>query len=139
MAAKNIPVSDLRRRVSQTIKDLQTQDEAVYITQHGRPQAVLLSYEHYKQLLERANHPTARPEAATIRTDPGLIALVERIKTTPPNPAAIHPATASLADLLQNSPEDLDFNLDTWARQWETIEAEMKALDRADDIAEGRA
>jgi prevent-host-death family protein len=137
MATKIIPVSDLRRSVSQTIKDLQEQDEAVYITQHGRPQAVLVSYEHYEQLLEQIKQ-SVRPDAETIRNDPEMIALVERIKATPPNPAAIHPATASLAELLQNAPEDPDFDLETWTRQWDAIEAEMKAIDRADDIAEGR-
>ena len=137
MATKIIPVSDLRRSVSQTIKDLQEQDEAVYITQHGRPQAVLVSYEHYEQLLEQIKQ-SVRPDAETIRNDPEMIALVERIKATPPNPAAIHPATASLAELLQNAPEDPVFDLETWTRQWDVIEAEMKAIDRADDIAEGR-
>ncbi len=137
MATKIIPVSDLRRSVSQTIKDLQEQDEAVYITQHGRPQAVLVSYEHYEQLLEKVKQ-SARPDAETIRNDPEMIALVERIKATPPNPAAIHPATASLAELLQNAPEDPDFDLETWTRHWDVIEAEMKAIDRADDMAEGR-
>ncbi len=44
MAPRIIPVNDLRRNVSRTIKALQQQDEAVYITQHGRPQAVLVSY-----------------------------------------------------------------------------------------------
>lgn len=138
MATKIIPVSDLRRSVSQTIKDLQEQDEAVYITQHGRPQAVLVSYEHYEQLLEQVKQQSVRPDAETIRNDPEMIALVERIKATPPNSAAIHPATASLAELLQNAPEDPDFDLETWTRQWDAIEAEMKAIDRADDIAEGR-
>jgi hypothetical protein len=88
--------------------------------------------------VEQAKQHRAQPDAETIRNDPEMIALVERIKATPPNPAAIHPATASLAELLQNAPEDPDFDLETWTRQWEAIEAEMKAIDRADDIAEGR-
>ena len=64
--------------------------------------------------------------------------MVERIKATPPNPAAIHPATDSLADLLRDAPQDPNFDLETWTRQWNAIEAEMQAIDRADDIAEGR-
>ena len=51
------------------------------------------------------------------------------------------PATfvpGSLAEALQNAPHDPDFDLETWTRQWDAIEAEMKAIDRADDIAEGR-
>jgi hypothetical protein len=73
-----------------------------------------------------------------IRNDPELMALVKRIQATPPNPTAIHPATSSLAELLQNVPEDPDFDLESWTQEWEAIEAEMKARDRADDIAEGR-
>lgn len=138
MATRIIPVSDLRRNVSRTIKDVQ-QDEAVYITQHGRPQAVLVSYEHYEQLVQQAgDRPPARIDPAIIRNDPEMIALVEAIKATPPNPAAIRPATGSLAEALQNAPEDPDFDLESWTEQWNAIEAEMKARDRADDIAEGR-
>lgn len=66
------------------------------------------------------------------------MALVERIKATPPNPAAIRPAAGSLAEALQNAPEDPDFDLESWTQQWQAIEAEIKAVDRADDIAEGR-
>ena len=130
----------VRRKISQTLKELQhaARDEAVYITQHGRPQAVLVSYEHYERLREQARERLTPADIEAIRNDPELVALVERIKATPPNPAAIHPATASLAELLQDAPEDPDFELETWTRQWAAIEAEMKAIDRADDIAEGR-
>lgn len=139
MSIRIMPVSDLRRNVSRTIKDLQQQDDAIYITQHGRPQAVLISYEHYEQLLTQITGQTAPavdPEA--IRDDPEMIALVEQIKTTPPNPAAIRPATGSLVEALKNAPEDPDFDLEAWTRQWDVVEAEMKAADRADDIAGGR-
>ncbi|HRV95163.1 MAG TPA: type II toxin-antitoxin system Phd/YefM family antitoxin [Anaerolineae bacterium] len=140
MTSKIIPVSDLRRKVSQTIKELQhsAHDEAVYITQHGRPQAVLVSYEHYEQLREQARHRMLPADIEVIRNDPELIALVERIKATPPNPAVVHPATASLSELLQNAPDDPDFDLESWTQQWQAIESQMKAIDRADDIAEGR-
>jgi prevent-host-death family protein len=140
MGTKIMPVSDLRRKVSQTLKDLRrgAGDEVVYITQHGRPQAVLVSYEHYEQLREQARARLAPADVEAIRNDPELVALVEQIKATPPNPDAIHPATTSLAELLQDAPEDADFDLETWTRQWNAIEAEMKASDRADDIAEGR-
>ena len=140
MGTKIMPVSDLRRNVSQILKELQhaARDEAVYITQHGRPQAVLVSYEHYERLREQARSRLTPADIEAIRNDPELVALVERIKATPPNPAAIHPATASLAELLQDAPEDPDFDLESWTRQWAATEAEMKAIDRADDIAEGR-
>lgn len=69
---------------------------------------------------------------------PTLEEVVARIKATPPNPANIHPATESLADLLRGAPEDPDFDLEAWTRDWARVEAEMKAIDRANDIAEGR-
>ena len=69
---------------------------------------------------------------------PTLEEVVAEIKATPPNPAAIRPATGSLAEDLQNSPEDPDFDLETWTREWARVEAEMKAITRANDIAEGR-
>jgi len=138
MGTKIIPVSDLRRNVSQTIKALQQQDEAIYITQYGRPQAVLVSYEHYERLQEQARRRLRPADVEAIRTDPELVALAERIQAAPPNPAAIRPAAGSLAEALRNAPEDPDFDLETWTRQWEAVEAGMKAMERADDIAEGR-
>jgi hypothetical protein len=70
--------------------------------------------------------------------DDELEALVARIKATPPNPASIRPATGSLIEALKNAPEDPDFDLEAWNREWAKIEAEIKAINRADDIAEGR-
>ena len=70
--------------------------------------------------------------------DDELEALVVRIKATPPNPASIRPATGSLVEALKNAPEDPDFDLEAWNREWAKIEAEIKAINRADDIAEGR-
>lgn len=67
-----------------------------------------------------------------------MMALVAEIKATPPNPTAVRPATGSLAEALQNAPEDPDFDLESWTQQWDAIEAEIKAINRADAIAEGR-
>jgi hypothetical protein len=69
---------------------------------------------------------------------PTLEEVVARIKATPSNPASIRLATGSLAEALQNAPDDPDFDLETWTRQWAAVEAEMKAITRANDIAEGR-
>ncbi len=69
---------------------------------------------------------------------PTLAEVVAEIRALPPNPAAIRPATGSLAEALANSPHDPDFNLATWQRAWAKIEAEMKAINRANEIAEGR-
>jgi hypothetical protein len=67
---------------------------------------------------------------------PTLEEVVARIKNTPPNPASIRLATGSLADHLRNAPDDPDFDLETWTREWEQIEAEMKATTILNRIAE---
>lgn len=51
MGTKIMPVSDLRRQTSKVIQTLIREKEAVYITQHGRPAAVLVDYEEYEAML----------------------------------------------------------------------------------------
>jgi plasmid stability protein len=63
---------------------------------------------------------------------------VARVQAAPSNPAQVRPATADLAELLHAAPDDPCFDLENWERQWSDIEAEMKAIVRANDIAEGR-
>jgi hypothetical protein len=47
------------------------------------------------------------------------------------------PATGLLAEALKNAPHDPDFDLETWTKEWAAVEAEIKAITRANDIAEG--
>jgi plasmid stability protein len=65
-------------------------------------------------------------------------AVVAKIKATPPNPQCIHPASGSLAEALRNATDDPDFDLAQWTQEWEAVEQEMKAITRANNIAEGR-
>lgn len=51
--------------------------------------------------------------------------VVARIQALPPNPSAIHPPTASLAEALQSLPDDPDFDLAEWERQWALAEMEI--------------
>jgi hypothetical protein len=67
---------------------------------------------------------------------PSLEEVVARIQNMPPNPASIRPATGSLADHLRNAPDDPDFDLETWTKEWERVEAEMKATTILNRIAE---
>ncbi len=53
-------------------------------------------------------------------------------------PATAHLANGSLAEALRSAPEDPEFELETWRREWSTAEAEIKAVSRANDLAEGR-
>lgn len=75
-----------------------------------------------------------------LEEDPELLALIARIKATPPNPASIIPAKGNLADVLRalESVEDPDYDLDAELAALDAAEAELRALDRANDIAEGR-
>jgi hypothetical protein len=63
---------------------------------------------------------------------------VKLIRMTPPNPTQISPATVNLADALQAAPSDPTFDLESWQCQWSEVEAELKSLARANDVAEGR-
>lgn len=49
-----MPISELRRQLSQMVDQLQQTQEAIFITQHGRPAAVLVNYEQYEALVARA-------------------------------------------------------------------------------------
>jgi hypothetical protein len=64
--------------------------------------------------------------------------VVAQIRATPPNPANFQPATESLADWLARTPADPSFDAEAWNREWAYVESEMKAVDQADDVAEGR-
>jgi len=66
-------------------------------------------------------------------------AIVAGIPVLPPDPRNPRPAHGSLADALRAAaPENLDFDLAQWNRDWAAVEAEMKAVTRANDVAEGR-
>lgn len=69
-------------------------------------------------------------------------ALIARIQSLPPNPENIRPAQGSLeeylaASIASENPNE-EFDLKEWQRNWDAVEAEMKAVTKANDIAEGR-
>ncbi len=51
MSVTIVPISDLRRNASHLLQHTNESDEPVYITQHGRPKAVLMSYQAYERLV----------------------------------------------------------------------------------------
>jgi len=57
-----------------------------------------------------------------------------RIRATPPNPRSIRPAAGSLVEALRNAPEDPDFDLTTWNREWDAVERDIRAITIANDI-----
>lgn len=64
--------------------------------------------------------------------------VVAKIKATTPDLKNIHPATDSLLEALRNAPDYPEFDLESWEKEWADVEREMKAVTRANDIAEGR-
>lgn len=71
--------------------------------------------------------------------------VVAKIKALPPNPANqfdMKVLMAGLVDYLEKSIASEDpnepFDQEEWQRQWDAMEAEMKAVSRANNIAEGR-
>lgn len=68
---------------------------------------------------------------------PSLEDVIKRIRSLPPG-LVIEPTSGiSLAEALRNAPEDPEFDEAEWTVQWQAVEAEMKAITRANDIAEG--
>ena len=53
MATRTVSVSDLRRKTTGVVQMARREDETIYITQHGRPAAVLMSYDRYESLLSQ--------------------------------------------------------------------------------------
>lgn len=47
-------VTDLRRDTSAVIRSIREQGDAVYITQHGRPAALMLDYDQCQALVAQA-------------------------------------------------------------------------------------
>ena len=46
-----MPVSDLRRNAGELLDSVRESGDVIYITQHGRPAAVLVDYHQYEALL----------------------------------------------------------------------------------------
>lgn len=59
MAVKIIPISELRQQLKDIMEMLETTGEPYFITQYSRPKAVLVRYEDYNTLVDRAaeGHP----------------------------------------------------------------------------------
>ena len=62
MSTKIVPISDLRRKAKEVIETVQQQHDTVYVTQHGRPVAVLVDYGQYEQLLDQLQELPTRPQ-----------------------------------------------------------------------------
>ena len=70
MSTRILPISDLRRQANDIINTIRETSDAVYITQHGRPAAVLVDYERYEQLLQDLEDFTDRLSLQTAAAEP---------------------------------------------------------------------
>lgn len=64
MGTNIVPISDLRREASRVVNNLREGSDVIYITQHGRPAAVLVDFEKYEALLaeiEALKHNQPQP------------------------------------------------------------------------------
>jgi len=57
MTTKIMPATELRTRISRILDELIQTDEPVFVTRHGRAQAVLLSVATYDALTQHADRP----------------------------------------------------------------------------------
>ncbi len=102
--------------------------------EHRSVEALALTY------IETGLMQTAPPPSGTSKEelahDPEILALVARIKATPRNPVRVIPSQQKLAELLAvmvvGEPDQ------TLLDALDAAEAELRAINRADDIAEGR-
>ncbi len=53
MATKIVTVSELKANLATIMADLDALGVPFYVTQHGKPKAVLVSYQEYEALLEK--------------------------------------------------------------------------------------
>lgn len=85
------------------------------------------------------------PFPLTLPLPLSLNEVVARIKSLPPNPANQFDweakrkgLTEYLASSIAAKDPNEKFDEEEWQRNWDAVEAEMKAVTRANDIAEGR-
>ena len=100
-----------------------------------------------KSLLRQAQKQRLSPEvlalkiledALVIESELEVEDVVARIKALPLNPNNVRLATESLRELLQNAPDDPEFDLSEWQERWTAVDAEMREMTRANSAAEGR-
>lgn len=71
MSTNIVPISDLRRQASKVINTLREGGDVAYITQHGRPTAVLVDYDHYEALIAQLQELKRRQPTYTVAEKKG--------------------------------------------------------------------
>ncbi len=67
---------------------------------------------------------------------PSLAEVIARIKATPAASQPVRPAMGSLADALRTEQQDPTGSAEHRDADWTTVEVELKAMTRADDLRE---
>jgi antitoxin (DNA-binding transcriptional repressor) of toxin-antitoxin stability system len=128
----------LELKENQVVYDAETRQaltwrDPIILTQNGKRVAALLPIEEYDEyaMWRQAQQPGIDIDWSEDRTIEDVVADIKRRGPGIPN---FREATASLKELLENSPHDPDFNLEEWTRDWAKVEAEMKAMEEEDEI-----
>lgn len=99
-----------------------------------RAKAVKWSVEQMAtHLLDEALSITVRPSKEELTPED----VVARILSFPPKPQNVRASVGSLSDALRESKPDYTFDLKKWTEEWAVVEAEMKAIEQADRLADG--
>ncbi len=64
-------------------------------------------------------------------------AVVARIRSKPSSAEVLRPATGSLREALELSPDDPAFDLKRWSTEWNAVEQELKMTSRSNALSEG--
>lgn len=131
MMETEIGIGQVKRDISELVNRVAYGGERIILTSRGKPKAVIVSLDD----LRRLKHDESA-EKTELEPPDTLEELVARIKATPPNPAMIEPARGSLADSLANLPVQPELDFEEWKELWAKIEAEMKEIERLDEITE---
>ena len=96
---------------------------------HLSPEALAAQLIEGALMTEILSSPTDGPTSDVL---PTLEEIVAKIKALPSDPANIRPATGSLKELLENAPQDPDFDLAEWQQQWGLFEQELREIEQTD-------
>jgi hypothetical protein len=105
-------------------------DEPIVLEQGGRRIAVLLPLAEYEAYQAWRQAGSIHLDWSEERTLEDVVADIKRLGPS----RAVRESTASLKDLLEDSPHNPDFNLEEWTRDWAKVEAEMKAEEERDRL-----
>lgn len=76
MSTNIVPISDLRRQASKVVNQVREGNDVAYITQHGRPAAVLINFDQYEAMVEELEALRRSQPAYVIAEDKSTFSLL---------------------------------------------------------------